>query len=202
MAGREGGYASGRLRRERIITAATELFARVGYRHATILELAEAAGISRTGLLHHFGSKEALLKAVLERRDAEDAARFAGADTDETGLEALATLVELARHNAERPHLVALFAVLSAEASDPDHPAHEYFVDRYRGTVADVAASLTRAKASGLLAPDVDPAGQARTLVALMDGLQVQWLLSPADVDMAGTLRAQIERVLTVPLQG
>ena len=202
MAGREGGYASGRLRRERIITAATELFARVGYRHATILELAEAAGISRTGLLHHFGSKEALLKAVLERRDAEDAARFTGADTDETGLGALATLVELARHNAERPHLVALFAVLSAEASDPDHPAHEYFVDRYRGTVADIAASLTRAKASGLLARSVDPAGQARTLVALMDGLQVQWLLSPADVDMAGTLRAQIERVLTVPLPG
>ncbi len=202
MAGREGGYASGRLRRERIITAATELFARVGYRHATILELAEAAGISRTGLLHHFGSKEALLKAVLERRDAEDAARFTGADTDETGLGALATLVELARHNAERPHLVALFAVLSAEASDPDHPAHEYFVDRYRGTVADIAASLTRAKASGLLARSVDPAGQARTLVALMDGLQVQWLLSPADVDMAGTLRAQLERVLTVPLPG
>ncbi len=200
MAGREGGYASGRLRREQIITAATELFARVGYRHATILELAEAAGISRTGLLHHFGSKEALLSAVLERRDAEDAARFAGADTDETGLAALSTLVELAWHNAERPHLVALFAVLSAEASDPDHPAHEYFVDRYRGTVADVAASLTRAKASGLLAPDVDPAGQARTLVALMDGLQVQWLLSPAEVDMAGTLRAQLERVLTVPL--
>ncbi len=202
MAGREGGYASGRLRRERIITAATELFARVGYRHATILELAEAAGISRTGLLHHFGSKEALLSAVLERRDAEDAARFAGADTDETGLAALSTLVELAWHNAERPHLVALFAVLSAEASDPDHPAHEYFVDRYRGTVADIAASLTRAKASGLLARSVDPAGQARTLVALMDGLQVQWLLSPADVDMAGTLRAQIERVLTVPLPG
>lgn len=200
MAGRAGGYASGRLRREQIITAATELFARVGYRHATILELAEAAGISRTGLLHHFGSKEMLLSAVLERRDAEDAARFTGAESDGTGLGALATLVELARHNAARPHLVALFAVLSAEASDPDHPAHAYFVNRYRGTVADVATSLTRAKASGLLAPGVDPAGQARTLVALMDGLQVQWLLSPAEVDMAGTLRAQLERVLTVPL--
>ena len=198
MAGREGGYASGRLRRERIITAATELFARVGYRHAALLALAEAAGISRTGLLHHFGSKEALLKAVLERRDAEDAARFADEDTDETGLEALATLVELAGHNAERPHLVALFAVLSAEASDPDHPAHEYFVDRYRGTVADVAASLTRAKASGLLAPDVDPAGQARTLVALMDGLQVQWLLRQRHPQRLLLLRPQPLRLQQV----
>lgn len=202
MVGREGGYASGRLRREQIVTAATELFARVGYRHATILELAGAAGISRTGLLHHFGSKEALLKAVLERRDAEDTTRVAGADTDETGLGALGALVELARRNAEHPHLVALFAVLSAEASDPDHPAHEYFVDRYRRTIGGIEASLSRAKASGLLVADVDPAGQARTLVALMDGLQVQWLLSPADVDMAGTLRAHLEQILTVPLPG
>ena len=200
MAGREGGYASGRLRREQIITAATELFARVGYRHATVLELAQAAGISRTGLLHHFGSKEALLKAVLERRDAEDAARIADALADPTGLAGLAALVELARHNAERPHLVALFAVLSAEAAASDHPAHDYFVARYRDTVAGIAESLERARTAGLLAPDVEPGEQARDIVALMDGLQVQWLLSPAEVDMAGVLLAQLRRVLTVPL--
>ena len=202
MAGREGGYASGRLRREQIITAATELFARVGYRHATVLELAQAAGISRTGLLHHFGSKEALLKAVLERRDAEDAARIADALADPTGLAGLAALVELARHNAERPHLVALFAVLSAEAAASDHPAHDYFVARYRDTVAGIAESLERARTAGLLAPDVEPGEQARAIVALMDGLQVQWLLSPAEVDMAGVLLAQLRRVLTVPLPG
>ena len=200
MAGREGGYASGRLRREQIITAATELFARVGYRHATVLELAQAAGISRTGLLHHFGSKEALLKAVLERRDAEDAARIADALADPTGLAGLAALVELARHNAERPHLVALFAVLSAEAAASDHPAHDYFVARYRDTVAGIAESLERARTAGLLAPDVEPGEQARAIVAVMDGLQVQWLLSPAEVDMAGVLLAQLRRVLTVPL--
>ncbi|MFT3968830.1 MAG: TetR/AcrR family transcriptional regulator [Micropruina sp.] len=197
MAGREGGYASGRLRREQIITAATELFARVGYRHATIVELAGAAGISRTGLLHHFGSKETLLKAVLER---QDAVRVAGADADDTGLGALGALVELARHNAERPRLVALFAALAAEASDPDHPAHEYFVARYRRTVGGIAAALRRAKVSGVLLPDVDPAGQAQALVALIDGLQVQWLLSPSEVDMAGTLRTQLQNVLSVPL--
>lgn len=202
MAGREGGYASGRLRREQIITAATELFARVGYRHATVLELAQAAGISRTGLLHHFGSKEALLKAVLERRDAEDAARIADALADPTGLAGLAALVELARHNAERPHLVALFAVLSAEAAASDHPAHDYFVARYRDTVAGIAESLERARTAGLLAPDVEPGEQARAIVAVMDGLQVQWLLSPAEVDMAGVLLAQLRRVLTVPLPG
>lgn len=200
MGTRDGGYASGRLRREQIITAATELFSRVGYRRATILELAQASGISRTGLLHHFGSKEALLEAVLERRDAEDTARLEPTQADGTGLAALAALVELARYNASRPQLVALFAVLSAEASDTDHPAHDYFVRRYRRTVGGVRRSLDRARRAGLLAREVDPARQARALVALMDGLQVQWLLTPDEVDMAEEVRQQVQQLLTVPL--
>ncbi|MFT4295142.1 MAG: TetR/AcrR family transcriptional regulator [Micropruina sp.] len=202
MGTREGGYAVGRLRREQIVTAATELFSRVGYRHATVLELAQAAGISRTGLLHHFSSKEALLEAVLQRRDVEDTARLAPAQTDETGLTALAALVDLARYNASRPQLVALFAVLSAEASAPDHPAHDYFVQRYRRTVEGARRSLCRAERAGLLAAGVDPSRQARALVALMDGLQVQWLLSPDDVDMAEEVRQQVQQLLTVPLPG
>ena len=197
---REGGYASGRLRREQIVTAATELFARVGYRHATILELAQAAGISRTGLLHHFGSKQALLEAVLERRDAEDAVSIPDALTDQSGLAALAALVRLAERNATRRNLVALFAVLSAEAAAVDHPAHDYFVQRYRQAVGGIEGSLCRARRAGLLAPWADPARQARVIVALMDGLQVQWLLTPTEGDMAGAVREHLQGLLVVPL--
>lgn len=200
MTAREGGYASGRLRREQIVTAATELFSRVGYRHATVLELAQAAGISRTGLLHHFGSKEALLESVLERRDAEDATRMPDPTADESGLTALAGLVQLARRNATRPHLVALFAVLSAEAAAGDHPAHDYFVQRYRRAVGTIEASLSRARRAGVLAPGVEPARQARAVVALMDGLQVQWLLTPDEVDMAGVIREHLQGLLLAPL--
>lgn len=200
MTAREGGYASGRLRREQIVTAATELFSRVGYRHATVLELAQAAGISRTGLLHHFATKEALLTAVLERRDAEDATRSPEAVADESGLAVLAALVRVVRKNTTQRHLVALFAVLSAEAAAGDHPARDYFVERYRGAVGNVEHALCRARRAGVLAPWVEPARQARAIVALMDGLQVQWLLTPDDVDMAGTLREHLRGLLVVPL--
>lgn len=200
MAPRNGdGYASGRLRREQIITVATELFARVGYRRATILELAQAAGISRTGLLHHFGAKEALLEAVLERRDAEDAARVTAAAQDDIGVASLAALVDLARYNTSQPHLVALFAVLSAEAAAGDHPARDYFIERYRRTVEGARRSLVRAREAGVLADDVDPDQQARAIVALMDGLQVQWLLDPA-IDMPAAVHSHLQRLLTVPL--
>lgn len=197
---RAGGYAPGRARREEIITAATELFARIGYRNATVLEIAQEAGISRTGLLHHFPSKEVLLEAVLARRDAQDAERLRPAKDDATGLSYLRALVELTRHNTRIPHLIGLFAVLSAEAADPGHPAHDYFVARYDDARRDNQQALEQAGRAGLLRPGVDPAREARAVVALMDGLQVQWLLAPRTIRMADELRMKLEQILTVPL--
>jgi len=196
MPGRTNGYARGRARREQIVASATELFARTGYRTATILEIAEHAGISRTGLLHHFASKEALLEAVLAKRDVDDLQRFRGSDP----LHALRRLVQLASHNAGIPHIVSLFAVLSAEAGDPRHPAHDYFVRRYEAATSGMRDALTGVREAGLLAPGVDIEHESRTLVALMDGLQVQWLLLPDSVDMAAELRAEIQKLITVPL--
>lgn len=200
MTSRAEGYATGRARRDQIVEAAIELFARIGYRHATVLQIAQHVGISRTGLLHHFGTKEALLEAVLARRDADDAARFRPPADDGTGLAAMRAWVELSRYNASVPHLVALYAVLSAEASDPEHPAHEYFVRRYADTVAGFERVLTRAGAAGLLVEGTDVAAEARALVALMDGLQIQWLLKPDPKLMGDILAAKLQQLLIVPL--
>ena len=53
--------------RELILTAAAELFAAKGYRQTTFADVAERSGISRGSIPWHFGSKEGLLLAVLER---------------------------------------------------------------------------------------------------------------------------------------
>jgi AcrR family transcriptional regulator len=199
MTDRTNGYARGRARREQIVESATELFARTGYRNATILEIAEQAGISRTGLLHHFPSKEALLEAVLMKRDHDDEAAF-GVTSDPLG--GLQRLVRLAQHNAEVRHIVSLFAVLSAEAGDPDHPAHDYFVRRYEAAYASFRLSLQQALDAGILVPGVDVDHEARTLIALMDGLQIQWLIAPDAVDMACELQTELQKLLVVPLDG
>lgn len=193
---RSGGYATGRARREQIVGSAAQLFARVGYRSATIPQIAEHVGISRTGLLHHFPTKETLLAAVLALRDAEDIAFLAD---DENTLGTLDRLVDLARRNTQQPHLVALFAVLSAEAGDPEHPAHDYFVGRYERARARLVVLLRRADEAGLLADGVDPAGEATSLVALMDGLQVQWLLAPDRVDMPALLAQRLDSLVRRP---
>ncbi len=43
-----------------------------------MVAVAEAAGLSQTGLLHHFPSKELLLAGVLQRRDEQDMAALDG----------------------------------------------------------------------------------------------------------------------------
>ncbi len=195
------GYPKGFARRAAIVEVATEFFGRVGYRGATMLQIAAACGISRAGLLHHFPTKESLLEAVLSERDRanrESLARDDGLADD--GLWALSDLVTVAGHNSTIPTIVNLFAVLSAEAGDPGHPAHDYFVRRYESTRARLQQALERSRDCGLLAPGVEPGPFAIELVALMDGLQVQWLLAPTLVDMAGLLQQRIESALTVPL--
>ena len=57
---------TGNERREQIIRTATELFSRVGFRGATMRQLAERAGISEAMIYHHFPSKEYSLKVAKE----------------------------------------------------------------------------------------------------------------------------------------
>ena len=52
--------------RERLVEAATRLFAERGYRDTSVQAIAEAAGISRGSIFWHFGSKDGLLSAVAE----------------------------------------------------------------------------------------------------------------------------------------
>lgn len=54
--------------REKIVDAAEKVVIEVGAAHMTLDAVAEKAGVSKGGLLYHFPNKEALLKAMLERR--------------------------------------------------------------------------------------------------------------------------------------
>ncbi|KQY23030.1 TetR family transcriptional regulator [Cellulomonas sp. Root485] len=196
---RSGGYARGRATREEILDVAMQLFGEVGYRTASLREVASRVGISHPGLLHHFGSKAVLLAAVLERRDEVDDAAFE-ADLA-AGYDYVDAMVRVIERNASRPGIVELFATLSAEATSPDHPAHAWFQDRYRRVLDRGAAEFESRRAVGELRPGLDPLTAARLTVAVMDGMQIQWLLAAdtpeARPDMAATLRAHVATLLT-----
>lgn len=183
---RRGAYAKSAATRTAILDAALEVFAQSGYRAGSLREVAERVGMSEAGLLHHFRSKSALLMAVLDHRD-DLARRLVDFDVPD-GVEALRGLVTLARYNASIPGVVELYCTLSAEATSPTHPAHAYFVRRYEEVRASLTTSFERVAAVGRLTPGVDPGRAAVATIALMDGLQVQWLLDPTSTDMADAL--------------
>ncbi|MER6117597.1 TetR/AcrR family transcriptional regulator [Streptomyces sp. NPDC001743] len=192
------GYAKGRARRVEILDQAMALFGEAGYRGASLREIATRCGISHPGLLHHFPTKGSLLLAVLEHRDEVDGAWLSVGDP--TGVDRLRRLIGLAALNAERRGIVELFSVLAAEATSADHPAHAYFVQRYRDSVMTTAVSYAEARDAGALRDGIAPDAAAQQLIALMDGLQTQWLLSGCATDMAGVLRAHVQAQLTVRL--
>jgi AcrR family transcriptional regulator len=187
------GYAKGRARRREILRAADELFSTHGFRGASLNQIAAAAGITDAGLLHHFPSKEHLLIELLQQRDEEDVGRVtAEVDQHETLPEAL---VHLCERNAATPGLVRLFTVMAAESIESDHPAHEYFRDRYRELRVETVEQLRRAQAAGDIDGSLDPDLLARQLLAMFDGLQLQWLLEPDEVDMVEAMRDYLARL-------
>ena len=65
---------------QRILEAADELFGERGYDGASARDIARRAGVKKALVFYHFGSKEALFVAVLERFYEAHAEALAGAD--------------------------------------------------------------------------------------------------------------------------
>jgi AcrR family transcriptional regulator len=162
--------------RAAIMDAAIRLFARHGYRGAPLAAVASAVEMTQPGLLHHFPTKEHLLMAVLEQRDREDVRRMREA-WHEGGEAALGALAGLVAHNATNPELVQMFTVLAGEAVSGDHPAHEFFADRYAHFRKRAQRTLDEGQDSGEFRSDVDTGALATLILAVIDGLQIQWLL-------------------------
>ncbi|WP_432511743.1 TetR/AcrR family transcriptional regulator [Kineococcus sp. SYSU DK001] len=196
--GARGEYAKSALRRQEILDAALTVFAASGYRNASVREIADRIGITQQGLTYHFPTKDALLAAVLRARGERDRALF---EADAQGPEShLRAVLELLERNQATPGLVELHCTLSAEATSADHPAHEYFQERYAGILGRTRQVFEELRAQGRLREGADPGRCARALVALMDGLQVQWLLSGKQVDMVADVRAHLASVTTLDL--
>ncbi|MEV5842419.1 TetR family transcriptional regulator [Streptomyces sp. NPDC051985] len=166
-------YAKGEARRAEILAAALAAFAEQGYRGSSLRDIAAETGVSASGILHHFGSKDALLTAVLAERERLDKELHPVESRPDEAADYFRNMIN---YNISQPGLVRLFATLVAEAADPDHPAHAWFVERYEGAREHVRA---------VLAEDLAPLGEAereatvQLFMAVSDGLQTQWLLDP-----------------------
>jgi AcrR family transcriptional regulator len=167
--------AKGEDRRQRILSVAERLLARNGWRNTSLAQIAKEAGVTPAGLLHHFESKEQLLNAVLDARDADDEIH---ADYRSGDL-----VTELSRVPARfdrAPELVGTFTVLLVENIAPDAPLHDRLHRRYRDAVDIITAIIKRGQSEGQYRPDLDAATKAVEILAFINGMETLWLLDPS----------------------
>jgi AcrR family transcriptional regulator len=166
--------AKGEDRRQRILAVAERLLARNGWRNTSLAQIAKEAGVTPAGLLHHFESKEQLLNAVLDARDADD-----DADADRSG-DLITELSRVPERFDRAPELVGTFTVLLVENIAPDAPLHDRLHKRYRDAVDIITDIIKRGQSDGQFRPDFDAASKAVEVLAFINGMETLWLLDPS----------------------
>jgi AcrR family transcriptional regulator len=185
-------------RRDAILQAAIELFAKGGSRGTCIAAIADRIGVTPPAVIHHFKTKDALLDevmAVIDTRRAD----LGFHDDNVEGPERLMgyrLLGERLESNPEVANLQRLATVLLVEALDGDHPRHDYFVGRHRELRALVAETIRIGAMERWVRDDVDPQLVATMLIGALHGIQVQWFLDPGRVPVQAVLDAFFELVV------
>lgn len=178
----------GRKRRAEILQAARLLFAQNGFRGTSLAMLAEEVGITDAGLLYHFPTKNDLLLAVLEETDKEQETRMSGGlDTDDAAY--ISSWADFGKVLEEDPVLMALDVLMSAEHLQTASDFNQYFQRRYEAFRERLVRSFKRGKADGLYNADFNPQLEAVLMIAALDGLRLQWLLSDGKISMASAMR-------------
>ncbi|AWN25412.1 TetR/AcrR family transcriptional regulator [Streptomyces sp. NEAU-S7GS2] len=174
---------------ELILRAAAELFAAKGYRQTTFADVAERSGISRGSIPWHFGSKEGLLLAVLERSVDLIRAEL---------IEEPGELVEPKEAEAGFDRLMGgadalfaqpttkLFVTLLVEALEPGSPIHGRYVEIHNTLRDHCRRWLERLP----LPPGLSAETLAVTIIGAGIGIHQQWLLAPDRVDPEQALAA------------
>lgn len=186
----------------RLLDATARLVAHHGSAGATYDQVAREAGCSRGLASYHFGTKEALLAALLDdalRQLREHVLRSDG--TTATGLEALAGGLQRFLTILEGPgHTARAVYVLLGEAlgSRPEllAPLNAY----QRDLRAAICGWVIEGIDSGEIRTGVDPDTIAVMAVGILRGIGFQYLSDPDSVDlpsMAASIDAVFRGVLT-----
>ncbi|WP_345413798.1 TetR/AcrR family transcriptional regulator [Pseudonocardia xishanensis] len=180
----------------RVLEAATALIAATGSRSVTLAQVGEAAGYSRGIVYHHFGSRERLIEAVLDR-----AQNLGLPDSADDGLGHLVAIVETyLQAVARRAPTTRAFLQLWMEAVAADPVVAPLFAERDEGFRRFLTDVVRRGIADGSVRSGVDPAAAATVLMALLRGTSLQLIATPPADDVSGIVREAVRTVRTAYL--
>jgi AcrR family transcriptional regulator len=190
-----GRYPKGDASRERILDAATELFATRGYAGAGVDRLAERSGIAKTAIYYHFGNKEGLLAAVLERAASQwidgiqQAARQAGDPLGrlDRALGGMRAMLE------EKPWILKLFQILTLEVAEEKPEIRATLQGIVRHARAAIIDGMR--ESLGVEVPGADDV--AGMMLAALDGIALGLQLDPGSIDLDQAF-TDLRRVVTI----
>jgi AcrR family transcriptional regulator len=176
--------------RELILDATERLMATRGYAATSISDIRKACGLPASSIYWHFGSKDGVLAAVMERGADRFFAAIPESNEPEWPLESLANL------QSQHPQFLRLFYMLSLERSD------DPIVAEVVGRVRDTAVARFRRAIAHLLPADVPPSKAERVVaeltavaVALSDGVFFAVHLEPDGTDVERMYRRLYQAV-------
>lgn len=186
--------------RERILAAAGRVFARKGFRAASLDQVARDAGLTKGAIYWHFTSKDELFFALLDHKFVQNTApvpaelRLAAATADPR-----LALTMLLKANFARllddPDWARLYLEFIAQARDDTLRAR--LAQFHAASLALVAGYMATMQDAGLAPRGQDPRMLAMFWMALFDGLLLAWIINPhTDLD------AQVERLVDLLSQG
>lgn len=174
--------------RHQILDAAEREFLARGVAHTRLQDVAAAAGVTRGAIYWHFEDKAALFNAMMERAFlpcemvSECVQSLSGEPLAELAAKATWPLHVLASN--EQVQRVFRIAMHQTEYTQELAGVQERYLEGTGEFQQDLADSMARARAAGLLPEGLDLKTAALGLYALVDGLMHHWTLRPGGFDL------------------
>jgi TetR/AcrR family fatty acid metabolism transcriptional regulator len=179
-------------KRDAILRAATDVFARNGFFQSQVADVARAAGVAAGTVYLYFRSKDDLLVSIFERtmREAIDEGRAAldGVADPRQRLERLAKM-HLERLGRDR-ELAVVFQVELRQSTKFMERFSSTFLRDYIGMLRETIADGQKA---GLFRADVNPTIAAKVLFGALDEMATNWILSKRRYSLAAEANAVID---------
>jgi TetR/AcrR family transcriptional regulator, repressor for uid operon len=190
-------------RREHILDAAEQCFARAGFHRTTMQDICRQAGVSPGALYVYFDSKEALIAGICERDRAEFAERLAGLADAPDFLAALGKLGEhYFEHEPKASHLMCIEIGLESTRNPRIAEIHQG-VDEFISSSFEKL--FQRLQDEGRIAPDLPIPVVVKMFSVIADGMFWRRAIDPAfdgAVLMPATLKLIAGLLKPVPPPG
>ena len=174
--------------REQLLDAAERVFRARGVGHASLAEVADAAGVTRGAIYHHFASKAELFEAMLARAEMPIDAAFDAAqapvDDPLAAVREMAIKALLHLTSSQRVQNIFEVAFLRCEYTDDLAPVEKRHLAERTQCLAFGTGLLDQAVGRGQLPADTDTQLASHALYAFIGGAMRDWVQAPGTFDL------------------